>query len=190
MAKKRATEDDLKNWGLVWDEKEKMFVKKRKPEQHMVVQRKKIEPNPEVPEIINTQYTPLEKKPILLNNLIIAFHVDPIGKPRMTQSDKWKKRDATDKYWIYKDQLKKIASGYNFTLPESGIHMIFRMPMPDSWSKNKKEEMAGTPHRSKPDADNILKGVQDALCDNDSYIWDVRITKEWSYYGVILIYAI
>lgn len=122
--------------------------------------------------------------------LIISFPIDPMGKPRMTQQDRWKKRPATDRYWEMKSRIKQIAEGAKFVLPESNMHMIFYIPMADSWSKKRKEEMDGKPHQQKPDGDNILKGIQDALCKDDSYVWDVRITKRWAYKGRIDIYNI
>ena len=36
----------------------------------------------------------------------ITLNIVHVAKPRMTQSDKWKKRPATTKYWKYKDDLK------------------------------------------------------------------------------------
>ncbi len=134
-----------------------------------------------------TGYLPVQHD---TNKLLISFPVDPIGKPRMTQQDKWKRRPTTDRYWELKSRMKKIATGACFELPESNIHMIFYLPMADSWSKKKKEEMDGKPHKQKPDGDNILKGVQDALCKDDSFIWDVRISKYWAYKGRIDIYKI
>ena len=79
------------------------------------------------------------------------FEVDPIGKPRMTQSDRWKKRPATDRYWELKSKLKLIAGIYKFVMPDSGYHMIFYIAMPKSWSAKKKEQFDGKPHQSKPD---------------------------------------
>jgi hypothetical protein len=38
-----------------------------------------------------------------------CFNIDPCPKPRMTSSDRWKKRKCTDKYWKFKDDLKEIA---------------------------------------------------------------------------------
>ena len=35
----------------------------------------------------------------------ITLNIIPVAKPRMTQSDKWKKRPATEKYWKYKDSF-------------------------------------------------------------------------------------
>ncbi len=121
------------------------------------------------------------------NSYLIEFPVDPMGKPRMTQSDKWKKREVTDRYWQLKDNMKKIAEGYNFIMPESDYHMIFNIPMPKSWSKKKKSAMNGKPHKQKPDKDNLEKAVLDALCEEDSYVWDGRVSKLWSYKGSIII---
>ena len=47
--------------------------------------------------------------------------------------------------------------------------------------------MDGSKHEDKPDLDNLLKALGDALYDNDSCIWDVRITKIWGYEGKIVI---
>jgi Holliday junction resolvase RusA-like endonuclease len=54
------------------------------------------------------------------------------------------------------------------TLPESGAHITFVMPMPPSWSKKKREQHDGKPHQSKPDCDNMLKALMDALFDDDA----------------------
>ncbi len=40
--------------------------------------------------------------------------------------------------------------------------------------------MNDQPHQSRPDKDNLEKAVQDALCKEDNYIWDSRVTKVWS----------
>ncbi|OAT14605.1 endodeoxyribonuclease [Buttiauxella gaviniae ATCC 51604] len=47
--------------------------------------------------------------------------------------------------------------------------------------------MNGKPHQSKPDCDNMLKALMDALFDDDSSIWDCRITKVWGEKGQIII---
>ncbi len=52
--------------------------------------------------------------------------------------------------------------------------------MPKSWSAKKKAAHEGEPHRQKPDLDNLVKAMLDALHDDDSHIWDGRFTKRWS----------
>lgn len=98
----------------------------------------------------------------------------------MTRSDKWKGRDCVVRYWKYKDELREK----NVVLPDKS-HVIFTMPMPDSWSEKKKREHDGMPHRSKPDVDNLCKGILDCLYDDDSSLHDLRITKLWGIVGSI-----
>lgn len=115
-----------------------------------------------------------------------TFKVNPVGKPRMSQSDKWnwKNRPCVLRYYQYKAKLQSQANG--FKVPDSFYHLVFYIPMPKSWSKRKKEEMNGKPHQQKPDKDNLEKAFLDALCSEDSYIWDGRVTKIWAYEGKIV----
>jgi Holliday junction resolvase RusA-like endonuclease len=62
------------------------------------------------------------------------------------------------------------------------------MPMPKSWSLKKKEVMNNKPHRQRPDLDNLLKALFDALCpDGDAHIWDGKVSKIWGFEGKIVI---
>jgi Holliday junction resolvase RusA-like endonuclease len=116
-----------------------------------------------------------------------VFNMNPVPKPRMTQSDKWNKRKEVQKYWTYKQEIN-LRRG-NFEMPECGYHLIFYIPMPKSWSRKKKAKMAGEPHQSeKADKDNLEKGFLDALCQKDGHIWDGRVSKYWAYRGKIEVY--
>ena len=112
---------------------------------------------------------------------IKLYPVVPVPKPRMTQRDKWQKRPAVMRYRAFCDDLR----AHKCTLPESGSHVIFHMPMPKSWSKKKRAEMLGQPHRQKPDVDNLTKAILDAVLKDDSGVWDMRTTKIWSDIGCI-----
>jgi Holliday junction resolvase RusA-like endonuclease len=61
--------------------------------------------------------------------------------------------------------------------------------MPDSWSEKKKEKMNALPCKVKPDIDNIVKGLMDALKDSDSDVWSIKAEKRWAYKGSIIIFA-
>lgn len=111
------------------------------------------------------------------------FNITPMGKPRMTRADKWKKRPEVLRYRAFCDEVRL----HNVTLPESDYHVIFVLPMPPSWSKKKRAEYDGQPHQSKPDKDNLEKALLDAIFDNDSKIWDGRVTKIWGVTGQIII---
>lgn len=112
-----------------------------------------------------------------------TFDITPIGKPRMTQRDRWHKRTETSAYWAYKAQVRLLG----LTLPESGYHITFVIPMPKSWSKKKRQQYDGQPHQSKPDKDNLEKALLDAIFDDDCRIWDGRVTKLWGEKGLIII---
>lgn len=105
----------------------------------------------------------------------------PMGKPRMTRSDKWRKRDVVLRYRQYADRIREACG----PIPEAElggvvaivIHALIAMP--DSWSERKKAQYDGTIHRQKPDYDNIAKAVGDALLDEDSTFGCGVCTKFW-----------
>lgn len=111
------------------------------------------------------------------------YHIAPVPKPRMTQRDKWKSRPTVLRYHAFKDQCK--AAGIE--LQQSGMVIVFNMPMPKSWSKKKKAEMIGKPHQQKPDLDNLVKALFDACLAEDCEIWQFEASKVWAETGSILI---
>ena len=111
----------------------------------------------------------------------MEYLILPVAKPRMTKRDTWLKRPATTKYWNFKDEVKRLG----IKMPLSGAHIIFHMPMPKSVKGSKREKTLGRPHQVKPDADNLIKALFDALYENDAGIWDFRVTKVWSEKGRI-----
>ncbi len=115
--------------------------------------------------------------------MIKTYHIKPVAKPRMTRSDKWKKRKCVVQYWAFKDQVKLM----NIQIPEGGCHITFVVPMPPSWSEKKRVRLIGKPHHLIPDIDNFLKGLLDAVFISDSHIWDVRATKIWGVKGMITV---
>lgn len=114
------------------------------------------------------------------------FDVVPMGKPRMTQRDKWQKRPAVVRYHAFCDRLRAEAERLGFTPPDAGMYLRFWLPMPRSWSRKKKRAMIGRPHQQKPDRDNIEKGFLDALMDEDCRIWHIAGSeKRWHLHGAI-----
>jgi len=117
----------------------------------------------------------------------MIFKIDPIGKPRMTQRDKWIKRPNVQKYWDFKDYLCLQAKKEKFELKDN-MNYLFYISMPKSWSKKKRKEMQGKKHKQKPDLDNILKAVWDSLLQDDSVISSVgSVCKFWGEDGIIVI---
>jgi len=116
--------------------------------------------------------------------------VDPNTKPRMTRSDKWKKRKCVVQYYGYKDIVKSEARRLKMPeLPTILQSTIFVVPIPKSWSKKKKISLDGKLHTQRPDLDNYLKGLWDALCKEDSHIAKINgpLEKRWGKEGKIII---
>lgn len=106
----------------------------------------------------------------------------PVPKVRMTQRDRWAKRPAVVRYYQFCDELRRLWGQQE--VPES-LFIIFTMPMPNSWSKKKRIEMLGKPHKQRPDIDNLIKAYLDALCEDDSYVHEVHAYKRWGEEGTI-----
>ncbi len=89
------------------------------------------------------------------------------------------------RYRKFKDDVR--AAG--ITLPSCNYHIIFVLPMPASWSEKKKREMIMQAHQTRPDKDNLEKALLDAIFEEDSHVWDGRVTKIWGTEGCIKINA-
>ena len=59
--------------------------------------------------------------------------------------------------------------------------------MPGSWSKKKKNLMENTAHRQRPDLDNMVKGLIDAVYKEDAIIHTIEASKLWAATGHIII---
>lgn len=127
------------------------------------------------------------------------FDVIPMGAVRMTQSDTWKtnpnhtdpnkrQRKVVGQYFNFKNTLVWLAKSMQFELKDY-LDAVYLIPMPNTWSKKKKEEMNGLPCKTKPDTDNITKAIKDALKKEDSDVWYEKAEKRWAYKGSIIIFV-
>jgi Holliday junction resolvase RusA-like endonuclease len=107
------------------------------------------------------------------------FNITPMGKPRMTQSDKWNERKPVMEYLAFKQELNLKANILKYKMG-SKISLVFYIPMPYSWSEKKKTEMDGQVHQQKPDIDNLVKAFTDALTGDDAHIYEIHAYKYWS----------
>lgn len=112
-----------------------------------------------------------------------VYLINPVSKPRMNRGDKWKKRKCVLKYWAFKDEVR----AKKLKLPVCNYHVTFIVPMPKSWTKKKRSEMDGEGHQQKPDKDNFEKALLDSVFDEDSIVWDGRVTKRWGVLGKIIV---
>ena len=119
--------------------------------------------------------------------MIIRLDVVPMGKPRMTQRDKWNKRPVVKRYYAYCNELK-LKWPRDVVFPAAGAHIRFNLPMP-KWAneKGKRRRMNGRGHQQTPDVDNLVKAFLDALHTNDAHIWSLSAEKRWAYEGSIIV---
>lgn len=112
-----------------------------------------------------------------------TIHTEPVAAPRMTKRDKWLKprRPCVQRYFDYRDVLRK-GIGDLPVVPDE-LHAVFHFSMPESWSKKRRQEMEGKPHRQKPDGDNCLKAIQDAMFLEDGGVWRGTFEKRWAVHG-------
>ena len=114
----------------------------------------------------------------------MIYSIEPVAKPRMTQRDKWARRPAVIRYMAFKDMCRL----HGVKVPLGGADITFFIPMPRSWSVSKKTAMDGLPHMQKPDIDNLLKALLDAVYQDDAKVWNIaRLQKLWAYNGAISI---
>lgn len=100
--------------------------------------------------------------------------IEPMGKPRIMRGEKSK---VADRWRKYKADLIWLAKKMDLELPDSNFHVIFYLSPPKSWSEKKRLSSFDEPVKVKPDSDNLIKALFDALFENDAHIWDFRATK-------------
>jgi Holliday junction resolvase RusA-like endonuclease len=109
----------------------------------------------------------------------ISIPVEPMGAVRMTRRGKFTSLKA-QRYLAYKSHLqwqaKQQGKGKFFSSGPLEVFIWFTMPIPDSYSKKKKAGLIGEYHIKKPDTDNLVKGVFDAL---NKILWqdDNQVSK-------------
>ena len=118
----------------------------------------------------------------------MKINITPVPKPRMTRRDKWAKRACVLRYFAFSEELNlKLFSWIDAGIDLNGYTLTFGLPMPKSWSKKKKLEMDGKPHKQTPDIDNLCKAVLDSLYLDDSHIHKIALEKVWAKDGFIRI---
>ena len=110
-----------------------------------------------------------------------VVHGAAMGKPRMTQRDKWAQRPCVLRYRAWCDAVRAAAGIQEpMTLTQAvRLSAVFYLPCHHSWSTSHHEQMRGAPHVYKPDVDNLVKSIMDALFVNDAFVYSVDAKKYW-----------
>lgn len=80
--------------------------------------------------------------------------------------------------------IKSQLPGAFEPLSKCDIEILFKMPMPSSWSKKKQIDMDECASYTKPDIDNLVKFILDCLSriaiKDDARISSIQAKKEYS----------
>ena len=118
----------------------------------------------------------------------VSIPVEPVVKPRLTRRSSFAGSKKAKRYNAYRDKVRELWPP-DIDLPPCGSHVIFLMPMPESWDDDRKKEMNGQPYNRKKynDVDNLLKGFFDAISKEDSFVWDISASKFYAYEGRVIV---
>jgi Holliday junction resolvase RusA-like endonuclease len=114
---------------------------------------------------------------------LVVIPGEPMAKPRQTQRDRWldPPRPAVARYRAWADKARQAYGVLvKQTIGPTQLDFIAYFSMPKNWSKRKRLKMMGQPHLDKPDCDNVLKSISDALFLNDQAVYSVRGKKFWT----------
>ena len=120
--------------------------------------------------------------------IIIPIKPKPAPRPRVTRRGAYNPKEYTDYKSIiglaYKAKFGAEKSTKPITL---AVEFIFKYPK--SWSKKKKDETLY--HTSKPDVDNLVKSIKDALNGiayiDDSQVWNIQASKRYDNFEAVKI---
>lgn len=120
------------------------------------------------------------KSPMIITQETIhdSMHIIPItpmGAVRMTAKSKWVSKSAK-RYLDYKRFIEMYALSKKITLGNT-FRADFYLPIPKSRIKKLKH---GDYHQQKPDLDNMIKGLLDALKKDDSDVSTIVCNKYWT----------
>lgn len=115
---------------------------------------------------------------------LAVYPIRAMGKPRQTQRDQWQNRPRVARYRTFKDDCRIWGVALDL---ERFYHVVFVLPMPESWPARKRAEHAFQLHRAKPDKDNLEKALLDAVHGEDMRAADGRVTKVWGTAPAIII---
>jgi len=114
----------------------------------------------------------------------IQIPIQPKPAPRITHQGRFTK--SAKAYYSYKDYLKLFCNANDFIISEK-VKITFFIPIGKSISKKETALRLGKPHKQRPDLDNLVKGIWDALATEDGFIHTLQCSKVWSLEGKIVI---
>lgn len=108
------------------------------------------------------------------------YRITPVPAPRLNRGSRWnpQKSAALERYHAYRDHLRALG----VQIPERA-RIIFALPLP----KARQGRAPGHPHRQRPDLDNLIKGLLDAVFRDDAHVHEIQASKVWADEGSIYV---
>lgn len=105
--------------------------------------------------------------------------IRPFGKarPRVTRYGTF----MPDDYEASRQALMLLFGGKILTDKPLHLSVVAVRSMPKSWSRGRRRETDGQVCLTKPDLDNILGAVMDAILDKDSNVVSLEASKVWGF---------
>ena len=127
--------------------------------------------------------------------MIFTIPGNPVGKgrPRATTINGMARMYTPKKTASYETLvvMSYTQAGGTKMIGPIGMHIAATFEMPLSWSMRKRKLMDGGPCQKKPDADNVMKVVADALngvaYHDDSSIVFASVSKRWGQDGSVTV---
>ena len=114
-----------------------------------------------------------------LTKIVYELPYAAIGKPRMTQQDKWKKRPLVENYRAWCDLVRMTMEEIPAPADTYLVIIEARYPPPFNLPKATRRAWHGTLKRTKPDPDNIAKAFLDCWWKEDQAVGDVLVKRRW-----------
>lgn len=107
------------------------------------------------------------------------YDICPVPAPRMSRQDKWGKRPCVKRFKAFGQKVR--LARVELSQP---CRVVFYLPMPRNWPEGQRIAARSRGHLRKPDLDNLVKGLLDAVFykqkDADKRIWSVWAEKRWT----------
>ena len=119
--------------------------------------------------------------------ITLVYDIKPIPAPR-PRVTRWGTYNDP-KYTEFKNKIRDGANGVKKMAGAIKMQIFFQFKFPKSWTKRKKASVYR--HTSRPDTDNLVKGIKDALngiaYKDDSQVCDLDAVKVWGEYDRIIV---
>jgi Holliday junction resolvase RusA-like endonuclease len=120
-------------------------------------------------------------------NFSIRMKPTALKRPRVTSTHTYNPQQNL--MYCVRRELQLVHWKWPSLEGDVELNIWLHFEMPKTWSKKKKELMAGKRKRSRPDSSNVLKFYEDCMqgivFEDDAQITDLTVRKRYGYENLI-----